>query len=46
MFHSSHNDIAGNVQANFVYVSYFAVVYFKKLAISRNLPKYGGYVYE
>ena len=46
MFHSSHNDIAGKVEADFIYVFYFAVVYFTKLAISRTLTKYDGFVYE
>jgi len=43
MFHSSH-DIAGNVQAHIIYIFHLVLDYFTKLAISRILRKYDGFV--
>jgi hypothetical protein len=39
MINSSHNDIADNVQADFVHVFYIILLYFTKILISRILPK-------
>jgi len=46
MINSFHNDIAGNVEADFVYVFQFVLDYLKNLAIYRNLPRYDRFVYE
>jgi hypothetical protein len=46
MFNSSHKDIVGNEQADFVYVICFVLVHFTKLAISRTIPRNVRFIYE
>jgi hypothetical protein len=43
---SSYKDIASNVQADFIYVFFFRLSLFYKVAIFKCIPKNYRYIYE